>query len=277
MKKNLTLVAVTLTTFLAISYTAFAQVSAVSAQQGLTTFAGLITTFNNTVVKALATLFLSGAVVAFFFGVAKFIWGLREGKADAITNGRQFMIWSLIGLFTMFSVYGIIRVAQSLIPGLNSSTITVPDFNIGGSGATPNANTGVNPFTPTPNANTGNNPLTPVPSANTGASGATPNANTGNNRSAYVGGTPSPNANTGDNPSAFVGGSQETSSPRSNGESCNLPEDCVSNYCKTSRTGGFCATKGTSGYGAECSDTANSSDCSSGLVCHPTSYICVSP
>jgi hypothetical protein len=199
MKKNLILVATTLITLLAISATASAQVTAVGAQQGLTTFAGLITTFNNTVVKALATLFLSGAVVAFFFGVAKFIWGLREGKSDAITNGKQFMIWSLIGLFVMFSVYGIIRVAQSLVPGLNSSTITVPDFNMGGNGL----------GSPTSGGSTGGNGLGAPSSgggtgSNTGGSGlgapttgGRSGASTGNNISSFVGGTQSTGANTG--------------------------------------------------------------------------------
>lgn len=189
MKKNLTLIAITLTAFVAISYTASAQVSAVSAQQGLTTFASLIATFNNTVVKALGTLFISGAVVAFFFGVARFVWGLREGKEADITNGKQFMIWSLVGLFVMFSVYGIIKVTQSLVPGLNATSITIPDFNYGG--ATPNANTGTNPLAPTPNANTGTTGNSPssyqaTPNANTGTTGnnpssyqATPDANQG--------------------------------------------------------------------------------------------------
>lgn len=195
MKKNLTLVTATFATFLLFSSFASAQVSAVGAQQGLTTFAGLITTFNNTVVKALGTLFLSGAVVAFFFGVAKFIWGLREGKADAITNGKQFMIWSLVGLFVMFSVYGIIKVAQSLVPGLNATSIDVPNFNIGGNGL----------GSPAPGGNTGGNVLgAPAAGGNTGgsglgapAAGGRTGVSTGNNPSTFFGGTPATGANTG--------------------------------------------------------------------------------
>ena len=219
MKKSFTFTLLTLTTFFVFSHFASAQVSAVGAQQGLTTFASLITTFNNTVVKALATLFLSGAVVAFFFGVATFIWGLREGKTDAITNGKQFMIWSLVGLFVMFSVYGIIKVAQSLVPGLNATSITVPDFNMGGNGL----------GSPAQGGNTGGNGLgAPSTGGNTDGSGLgapAAGARTGNNPSAFVGGSQSSGGNTGgsglgapstggntgnNNPSAFVGGSQSS-------------------------------------------------------------------
>lgn len=112
-----------------------AQVSAIGVEQGMGTFANLITTFNTTIVKALGTLFMSGAVVAFFFGLAKFILGLREGKTDVITNGKQFMIWALVALFVMFSVYGIIRVVQGMFPGLENNTITIPEIRYGGGGS----------------------------------------------------------------------------------------------------------------------------------------------
>jgi general stress protein YciG len=228
MKKNLTLLALTLTTFLAISHIASAQATAAGAQQGFSTLGSLITAFNDSVVSALARLFISGGVVAFLFGVTKFIWGIREGKETDITNGKQFMIWSLIGLFVMFSVYGIIKVAQSLIPGLNATTITIPDIKFGGSGVGPSA----------PGGNTGSDPL----------GGSAPGGNT---NSGSLGGS-APGANTVMDPqqraeaaqigASAPGGNTGTLSPAANGESCNIPEDCLSNYCKTSRTGAVCAT-----------------------------------
>lgn len=137
MKKIFTFIVLTFTSTLFLTSLASAQgVSSAGVQQGMGTFAGLINTFNSTIVKALGTLFLSGAVVAFFWGVAQFIWGMRSGKPEVLTNGKQFMIWALIGLFVMFSVYGIIRFAQSIVPGLDSNTITIPNVQFGGTGAT---------------------------------------------------------------------------------------------------------------------------------------------
>lgn len=133
MKKIFTLLTLSSVVFIVSSSLVTAQGSATGVQAGLSTFADVIKTFNTTVVQALGTLFMSGAVVAFFYGVATFVWGLREGDTKVITAGKQFMIWSLVGLFTMFSVYGIIKFFQgTLLQGYDASSITIPDVNYGG-------------------------------------------------------------------------------------------------------------------------------------------------
>lgn len=132
MKKSFALVTISAIAFLAL--TSFA--SAAGVQDGMGTLADIIKTFNETVVKALGTLIMSAAVVAFFYGLAHFIWGLREGEPKVITNGKQFMFWSLTALFVMFSVYGIIKFFQgTLLPG-SSFNITIPEVNYGGGGGT---------------------------------------------------------------------------------------------------------------------------------------------
>ena len=135
MKNPFILANISLATFLTLTTLTSAEGGAAGVQAGMGTFADLINTFNQTVVKALGTLFMSSAVVAFFYGLARFIWGLREGETKSITNGKQFMIWSITALFVMFSVYGIIRFFQSFVPGLNQNTITIPEINYGGSGS----------------------------------------------------------------------------------------------------------------------------------------------
>jgi succinate dehydrogenase/fumarate reductase cytochrome b subunit len=146
MKKTFALGTISTLVFLALTSFAQAQASAAGIQGGMGTFADIIKTFNETVVKALGTLIMSGAVVAFFYGLAHFIWGLREGDPKVITNGKQFMFWSLVALFVMFSVYGIIKFFQSnLLPGATYN-ITIPEVNYGGSGGT-GASSQTKPFT----------------------------------------------------------------------------------------------------------------------------------
>src|SRR6185503_1047535 len=82
------------------------------ARAGLTSFSRVVDTLNNTIVKSLATLFLSLGLLAFFYGVFMFVWGSREGKPEQITAGKKFMGWGLVALFVMFSVYGIIKMTQ---------------------------------------------------------------------------------------------------------------------------------------------------------------------
>jgi hypothetical protein len=84
------------------------------ALQAFSTIGGLIRSFNANIVQGLGTLALSAAVVVFFFGIVEYIWGVRSGDAGKTKTGNTFMVWGLVGLFVMFSVWGIIYFAQSI-------------------------------------------------------------------------------------------------------------------------------------------------------------------
>jgi len=133
MKKTFIFSGLSFISFLLLSALASAQGGSVSG--GVTTLAGVVTTINTTIVKALGTLFMSMAVIAFFWGIVQYIWGIREGKLDKIAAGNQFMVWGLIGLFVMFSVYGIINYAGSIFGIQPGGTITIPDIQIRGGGS----------------------------------------------------------------------------------------------------------------------------------------------
>jgi hypothetical protein len=47
----------------------------------------------------------------FFWGVAKYI-RTGAGSEDAAKEGKQIMIWGIVGLFVAFSVWGIISFIQ---------------------------------------------------------------------------------------------------------------------------------------------------------------------
>ena len=108
---------------------------------GLGTLGDLISTFTKRIVAALAVLCLTMAVVAFFWGIVQYIWGLRAGDATKEKNGRNFMLWGLIALFVMFSVWGIIRYAQRIFSIEGQTTILIPDIQfMGGSKNRVNSN-----------------------------------------------------------------------------------------------------------------------------------------
>lgn len=48
------------------------------------------------------------ALVFFFWGLAKFILLTGSGNAKAISSGKQLMIWGIISLFVISSLWGII-------------------------------------------------------------------------------------------------------------------------------------------------------------------------
>lgn len=186
MKKSLIFTSVSVATFFIFSSFVSAQATAQDTASGFNTLAGLITLFTNTIVRATGTLLLSAAVVAFFFGVVQYIWGLRSGDPGKAKTGNEFMIWGLVGLFVMFSVYGIIKFGQGILfNGKDVTSIIIPDIKLKGgtSGpSTPNTNTGGNPFGSTPNTNTGSIPSTPNTNTNGGSNVSTPNTNTGSSQ-----------------------------------------------------------------------------------------------
>jgi hypothetical protein len=51
------------------------------------------------------------ALLFFLYGIARFI--LAGGDEENIKNGKRFMFWSVITLFVMASLYGIITVMQN--------------------------------------------------------------------------------------------------------------------------------------------------------------------
>ena len=130
----------------AVPLISFAQ-SGTQVTAGMGTLNNLIQTITSTVAASIATLLFSAALIAFFVGVVQYIWGAREGDQTAITKGNLFMKWSLVALFCMFSVYGIIRFGQNfLCNGPCSNEITIPNikFTPGGSNAANNSD----PYSP---------------------------------------------------------------------------------------------------------------------------------
>ncbi len=73
-------------------------------------------------------LLLSLAILVFFWGIVKFI--NHAGDEKAVEEGKQLMIWGLIGLFVIVGIWGIVGYIQSTL-GLDEFTgggsiITIP-------------------------------------------------------------------------------------------------------------------------------------------------------
>lgn len=64
------------------------------------------------------------ALLAFFWGLVKYIFaqGNEESKADA----KKIMIWGLVALFVMVSVWGLVRFIGNALGIQQGDTIVVP-------------------------------------------------------------------------------------------------------------------------------------------------------
>lgn len=75
-----------------------------SAQTLLNTLA-LVSTFLNSLVY----LFITLAIVIFFWGLIRYLWSVGEEKH----KGLEIMMYGVIAIFVMVSIWGIIRLLQS--------------------------------------------------------------------------------------------------------------------------------------------------------------------
>jgi len=57
----------------------------------------------------------------FIWGLIEFLWGLKDGKVDE--NGKNHMVYGLVGMLIMVSVYGIISLIMNTF-GIDLSTAT---------------------------------------------------------------------------------------------------------------------------------------------------------
>lgn len=71
-------------------------------------FPGLIKLFLD-LISAVIPVIVGLSLLVFFRGLVKFIWA--SGDPSSHEEGRSIMIWGLIGLFVMLSVWGILRFA----------------------------------------------------------------------------------------------------------------------------------------------------------------------
>ena len=82
------------------------------------------------IIGALTPIVVALALLFFFWGLAKYI--LNAGDEAAKTEGRMIMIWGIIALFVMVSVWGLVQVLQQTFLGGTSTgeTITPPSVQL---------------------------------------------------------------------------------------------------------------------------------------------------
>jgi hypothetical protein len=95
--------------------------------QGTGTLQSLIAVIGN-IVNRLVVIGGGVAVVAFFYGIAIFV--LNAGDEKKVEEGKSWMFWSVIALFVMITIWGIIGLLQNTLGnrGHGKVDIVVPRF-----------------------------------------------------------------------------------------------------------------------------------------------------
>lgn len=76
----------------------------------MNSFQDLISAGNN-MIDSLIFVFVALALLVFFWGLVKFI--TKAGDEKSVEEGRNTMVWGLIALFVMISVWGIVNLMGS--------------------------------------------------------------------------------------------------------------------------------------------------------------------
>lgn len=81
----------------------------------------LVTKLVDLIIDPLIYLLFTAGFFFFMFGLVKFLWNLRGG--EVANDGKQHMLWGLIGMFVMMSAFAIISLIMNTF-GINSQTAT---------------------------------------------------------------------------------------------------------------------------------------------------------
>jgi len=78
------------------------------------------------VIKVATPVVVALALLAFFWGLAMYIF--QTGDGEKRKKGLSMMVWGIVALFVMLSVFGIINLIQNSL-GVGTGTIRVPTIS----------------------------------------------------------------------------------------------------------------------------------------------------
>ncbi|MBP9757639.1 MAG: hypothetical protein KBD06_03510 [Candidatus Pacebacteria bacterium] len=73
------------------------------------------------IIRPIILLVFAGGFFLFMWGLVTFLWNSKEG--EIATDGKQHMLWGIVGMFVMVSVGGILTLILSTF-GIDSQNAT---------------------------------------------------------------------------------------------------------------------------------------------------------
>jgi succinate dehydrogenase/fumarate reductase cytochrome b subunit len=92
---------------------------------GTLSFKETANNITNNVLTSATTLLMTAAFVVFFAGVVLFMYHRSSGEDAKLAKDREAMLWGLLALFVMVSVWGIIKLVQGFFGIQNDNNIQV--------------------------------------------------------------------------------------------------------------------------------------------------------
>ncbi len=79
------------------------------------------------IINPLILLVFACGFFLFMWGLVKFLWNSREGEIN--DNGKSHMLWGIVGMFIMVSVYGILNIITGTFGIDNQSATDTSNLN----------------------------------------------------------------------------------------------------------------------------------------------------
>ncbi len=94
-----------------------------------TTIDGILDAFSG-VIGDLVVVLAGVALVVFIWGVVKMLLGMSSGNTESVGNGKKHMLWGIVALFVMLSVWGIVALLDVMFGvGVGSQSVFSPAVN----------------------------------------------------------------------------------------------------------------------------------------------------
>lgn len=77
--------------------------------------------FLNAVISPIITLLFAAALLFFFWGLFRLIMALSAGESGS--EGKQHMLWGLVGMVIMFSAIGIVNLVSNSVEATQAACI----------------------------------------------------------------------------------------------------------------------------------------------------------
>lgn len=92
----------------------------------MTATTDLVNRFVDFIIDPAILLIFTFGFFLFIWGLVQFLWNLDEGGENS--SGKQHMLWGIVGMLIMVSVYGIINIVDNTF-GINSANPDVSRMN----------------------------------------------------------------------------------------------------------------------------------------------------
>lgn len=92
---------------------------------------GMLGNFNQNILQNIIPILSGLALVLFLAGLVKFVFDRAKGNHESLAKDKKGMLWGLIALFVLVSLWGIIKLFQGILGVSGNNNVNLPRICVG--------------------------------------------------------------------------------------------------------------------------------------------------